>query len=514
MATRRRRAEARWSQLFAAIAAAAALAALPACAESEEERHAIPDADIERAIGWDLDLAHAIGAEAVEVDVTDGVVSLEGTVDTILAEDRAVRIAESTRGVRSVVDRLDVVASERPDGQIADDVRAALARDPATDSWEIDAQVQNGIVTLRGEVESFAERELAATVAKGVRGVRGVTNDIRIHYPEERLDSEIAKEVEQRLRWDLRVDDALIEVSVEDGEVELSGTVGSAFERSLARRDAWVNGAKSVDADGLEVRWWARDEMQRKAFWPTISDADVEKAVADALLYDPRVASFEVDVRAENGTVTLEGVVDNPKARHAAAEDARNTLGVFHVRNHLKVRSQLAVSDEVVEESVRDALARDPVVDPTAVDVEAFAGDVYLYGEVDSYFERSQAGEVASRIAGVTDVENHIVVDYAWPSLGRYGFYDWDPVLYDYDFDRETVRVRSDEEIREAIVSELTWSPFVDADEVTVTVEDGEATLTGTVDGWRERRAAVENAFEGGALRVRNRLETTHDPGA
>ena len=56
------------------------------------------------------------------------------------------------------------------------------------------------------------------------------------------------------------------------------------------------------------------------------------------------------------------------------------------------------------------------------------------------------------------------------------------------------------------------WSPFVDEDEVNVEVEDGVATLTGTVDHWGEWKAAEDNAFDGGAWKVRNKLEVRHAP--
>ena len=70
-----------------------------------------------------------------------------------------------------------------------------------------------------------------------------------------------------------------------------------------------------------------------------------------------------------------------------------------------------------------------------------------------------------------------------------------------------TLLVRSDADIREDIESELAWSPFVDANEVTVSVENGVATLTGTVDTWAEYNAARENAYEGGAASVITKLE-------
>jgi osmotically-inducible protein OsmY len=52
----------------------------------------------------------------------------------------------------------------------------------------------------------------------------------------------------------------------------------------------------------------------------------------------------------------------------------------------------------------------------------------------------------------------------------------------------------------------------VDRDEVTVTVDDGVAELTGTVETWNERRAAEENAYEGGAVTVDNDLGVEFGP--
>jgi osmotically-inducible protein OsmY len=67
-------------------------------------------------------------------------------------------------------------------------------------------------------------------------------------------------------------------------------------------------------------------------------------------------------------------------------------------------------------------------------------------------------------------------------------------------------------EIKQDVESELYWSPYVDSDNVTVTVEGGVVTLRGKVDTWYERWAAVENAFEGGAKDVFDKLEFTYGP--
>lgn len=60
----------------------------------------------------------------------------------------------------------------------------------------------------------------------------------------------------------------------------------------------------------------------------------------------------------------------------------------------------------------------------------------------------------------------------------------------------------SDNQIKENIESELWWSPFVNESDVTVEVDQGVAKLTGVVDSWQERDAAIENAREGGAESV------------
>jgi len=79
------------------------------------------------------------------------------------------------------------------------------------------------------------------------------------------------------------------------------------------------------------------------------------------------------------------------------------------------------------------------------------------------------------------------------------GDYDWYRPEYSYP-------AKSDAEIKEQINDELFWSPFVDADQVHVTVDQRKATLTGTVDSWAESNNAQENAYEGGAVYVDNDL--------
>jgi len=454
----------------------------------------------------------AVPSHKIDLEFVDGVLQMTGEVSDLRAKDRAARIAETVKGVRAVVNQIEVSDSGMTDAMIARSIENALLSDPATESYEVDVEVHDGYASLTGAVDSWQERELAETVARGVTGVRGVTNDVTILGAIDRLDSEIQAEVESALRWNVLVDDGLIEVSVTDGVVHLDGTVGSAAEKRQARTTAWVSGVVEVDDDKLEVARWARDDDLRSTRYVDVSDSEIEDALNDALVIDPRVRYFNVDPSVVNGVVTLRGVVGDLKARHAAEQVARNTVGTTAVRNHLKVRPDEERADDAIEKDVREAFLRDPVVDRFDSTVVVDDGTVYLHGTVGSSFEKHLASELATRVQGVTDVVNMMRVEglaYAYDPFVDYGYvhpWEYRPAPISTD--------RSDRSIRKEVEDELFWSPFVDQDDVHVTVDDGEATLTGTVDSWMEWGAAQENAFEGGATDVDNDLVVDSDSSA
>lgn len=442
----------------------------------------ITDRDITLAVETDLVIDDAIAAHRIDVDTKSRVVTLSGHVDNILAKDRALKRAMAIKGVRSVVNRITVDAPDRPDADLKRDVKNALLADPATDSYELEVKAADGIVTLEGTVDSWQENQLSAAVAKGVRGVEGVRNKIDVHYKMKRSDYEIAADIEQRLGMSVWVDSRFLDLEVEDGKVTLSGTVGSETERQRAAALAWVAGVKDVSIDDVETNWWAEDRMRRKDRYPVPADAEIANAIEAAMVYDPRVFSFNVDADVRNGAVTLTGTVDNLKAKRAAGQNANNTIGVWRVKNHLRVRPMAMPDDMKIATDVRNALTRDPYVNRFDVDVDVVGGLVYLNGDVKTSFEREQAEDLTTRINGVVGVVNNIDYDHTWTRL-------------------------PDRVIKEDVQAQLFWSPFVDSQDITVAVQDGVVTLTGTVEDWSEWRDAEENAFEGNAKDVRNKLK-------
>lgn len=469
----------------------------------------LSDKAITHAVEGEFVFDSAVPYNDIDVGTREGIVTLRGRVDNLLSKERAQQIAETVRGVRAVVNEIKVQpAMERSDRMVRMNVKNALLLDPATDSYEVTIDVQEGgVVTLRGTVDSWQERQLCETVAKGAAGVTALKNDIDVNYKTKRQDAEIKPEIERRLRWDTLVDDGLIDVDVSDGKVTLSGTVGSAAEKRRAHWDALVAGVESIDDSDLKVSKWAREDDLLSNKYAVRSDDAIQDAVKDAMLYDPRVLSFNVTATVSNGVVTLEGIVDNAKAKHAAEQDARATVGVVDVKSRIKVRPRTEVADEAIAENVRKGLLLDPVTERYEVTVKVHNGIVGLYGTVDTAFEKMQAEDVAKRSRGVVDVRNHLTVAFGEQFTRNPYVYPFWTHAAPYSTRIPLEGWKSDSAIADDIRDELWWSPYVNESDVTVVVEDGVATLSGTVDTWTEYNAARNNAIEGGALSVINLLE-------
>jgi len=464
----------------------------------------LDDADIADAIENECRFDHSINVNNIDVEVINGIAELTGTVNNLKSKERATRIAELVKGVRSVSNRIEVNPPKNlSDAEIKDRVFQALLQDPATDSYEIGVAVNDNVVTLTGRVDSYQEKMLSENVAKSVSGVVGMKNQIDIDYSTDRSDHEIREDILQALKWNILVDDGLINVEVNDGHVNLSGIVGSAAEKSNAFFTSWVNGVKSVNSSDMEVQWWAHDADLRQNKYAGASDEEIESAIYDAAIYDPRVVSFHMTAEVDDGWVTLRGNVDNLKAKTAAEKLAEHTTGVVGVTNRIKVRADAAPTDEELMSEIKDALANNSITEAWEIDVDVHSGIATLSGTVDSYLEKTEAQWAASGVEGVSEVNNTLRVNYP------YSYYWWGYYPYYNLFvtpPANQALVPSDDQIKRKVASEIWWSPFVDRDQVTITVENGTVTLHGTVDSWREYRKAAENAWEGGAFQVSNEL--------
>ncbi len=209
-----------------------------------------------------VDLAH----REVALRFREGVLTIEGEVPDVAAKKLALEVAARTPAVHHVVDRLHVEPARRmSDAEIRDHLRDALVAEPvfqgcplraaagrmpmsaappppATGTQarsRLDVAVEDGVVTLDGEVPSLAHKRLAGVLAWWVPGTRDVVNGLEVFPPEEDGDGEIGDAVRIALEKDPLVDAGDVGVSVRGGEVELHGAVASLDQREAAEMDAW-----------------------------------------------------------------------------------------------------------------------------------------------------------------------------------------------------------------------------------------------------------------------------------
>jgi osmotically-inducible protein OsmY len=124
---------------------------------------------------------HTDGLE-INVDTMHGKVTLSGTADTPATKDLATRLARNTDGVRGVVNNLSIDANhpmqemqdDVSDAWITSKVKSTLLFSRSVDGLDINVSTSNGTVTLRGNADSGAEKDLAVELAKSIRGVKKV----------------------------------------------------------------------------------------------------------------------------------------------------------------------------------------------------------------------------------------------------------------------------------------------------------------------------------------------------
>jgi osmotically-inducible protein OsmY len=456
----------------------------------------VSDAAITAAVELFFLAERGVPAHLIDVSTHAGIVQLTGITDNLLARERAEEVTQAVRGVRGVVNELLISTPDVPDEELNAQLATALADDPATADYNVQATAADGVVTVTGMVQSWAEKQLVLRVVRGVRGVRRLHFDnLVIQWGEvQNSDEEITTQIRELLEWDIRVHSDLVEIRTNDRVVHLSGTVGSAAEKTLVIATANQAGASRVEARDLFVAYWALSPELRSHKYAARSDEDIAAAVRDAFLYDPRVLSFQPTIVVHNGVVTLSGAVSNLRAKQDAERDARDVVGVWDVHNLLKVRTNLFIPDLNVTRSIEQALARDPYVGFFDFSVYVRNGKASLYGQVGSHFEQQQVGDVASGVNGVADLENWVTVA---ASPGFDGFAIYQP------------RPNADFALAERIRTRWFWSPSLHNQLIEVLVEKGRATLTGTVATWLDREQAAYDAYSAGARYVDNDLLVT-----
>jgi osmotically-inducible protein OsmY len=195
-----------------------------------------------------------VNATHIGVAVRNGIVELTGRVETFAEKLEAEHVALSVKGVKGVAQEIGVrLSSEKKtsDGELADRAARLLSWDARLQGDAITVKVEQGWITLTGQVRWSGEREFALSDVKRLSGVVGVTDAITIR-PAAAPD-DVRAQIEDALRRQALLGAAIIQVSAQQGTVILSGKVHSWAERAAARRTAWAAPGVTDVIDNLHI---------------------------------------------------------------------------------------------------------------------------------------------------------------------------------------------------------------------------------------------------------------------
>ena len=212
------------------------------------------------------------------------------------------------------------------DAELQRDILEEISWDPRIDAAQISAAVAEGVVTLKGYVQVYAEKHAAEEAAKHVHGVRAIANEIEVKLCDslQREDSEIAAAVIVALDWHSQVPRERVQVIVDHGRVTLEGEVDWQFQKSAIEHVVrHLNGVRDL-----------HNRIQIKA---RETNAEVPRRVESALKRNASLRDQEINVETEKGVVTLTGDVHSLAERDAAERMVWAGHGIWQVENCITV---------------------------------------------------------------------------------------------------------------------------------------------------------------------------------
>jgi osmotically-inducible protein OsmY len=217
----------------------------------------------------------------------------------------------------------------KTDAEIQQAVLRELRWDPRVDETDVGVEVDAGVVTLTGTVDSYTKRVAAQEAAHRVTGVLDVANDVQVHIPGSlaRTDTEIARAVRHALKWHAYVPDH-IQSTVTDGIVTLEGRVSLWHQRDAAERALrHLLGVRRI-INKIELAG------------ATVDPRTVQAEIEGALERRAEREAKRIRVSVHDGRVSLSGTVRSWAEKEAVLGAARFTTGVTAVEDHLEVTPQ------------------------------------------------------------------------------------------------------------------------------------------------------------------------------
>jgi osmotically-inducible protein OsmY len=212
----------------------------------------------------------------------------------------------------------------KSDLDLKHDVEAELEWDPSVDARHIGVSVNDGVVTLAGEVSTFAQKWNAERAVERVSGVRGIANEIEVKPVHEVTDSDLARRAVSALEYNSLVPRDVVKVKVDHGWITLKGEVTREYQRRAAEHAVrYLPGVRGV-SNLIVVK-------------PKAEPKDIKAKIEASFRRQASLDAGNVEVEVNGSEVILRGTVRSWAERREAEHAAWSAPGVTSVKNMITV---------------------------------------------------------------------------------------------------------------------------------------------------------------------------------
>ncbi|MGQ2979707.1 MAG: BON domain-containing protein [Polaromonas sp.] len=217
----------------------------------------------------------------------------------------------------------------KSDLQLKNEILSELAWDPAVRASDADVRVRNSVVTLRGHLESYAEKHVIERAVQRIHGVRAVVveMDVRLGAGAQRTDAELAAAADHALAWHVQLPRGKVQPAVGRGWITLNGELQWNYQRKAAERAV-------RDLVGV------RGVTNLISIQPRVAATDIRKNILDALARQADEQARQIEIVVADSQVTLRGKVHSWSERKAAQWAAWSAPGVSSVVNRLLIEQR------------------------------------------------------------------------------------------------------------------------------------------------------------------------------
>jgi len=209
------------------------------------------DSELQQDVLAEFKWEPSVTAGHIGVTADHGVVTLSGHVDSYAQKHAAETAARRVKGVKAVAEEIEVrlpVETQRTDDEIAAAAIERLAWNVSVPKDSVKVRVENGWVTLTGQVDWWYQKDAVGQDIRPLHGVIGVSNQTTI---KPRVNAtNLSDDITHALHRSWFFDPENVHVRTDGGKVVLTGTVNSLHERQIAAQTAWAApGVTNVEND-------------------------------------------------------------------------------------------------------------------------------------------------------------------------------------------------------------------------------------------------------------------------